>query len=132
MIVVCSVPKIPNLQHVRCIVSNWVNEAQSDLPAKCTSNYGESTWNFSCRWPGFLSIAVLCTFAAILKCCDTNLNFLCYIFSLSRAPKTNLDVCHPRCVRSVIQSCSLCISIYTYSHKHSNITISLLAPELFF
>jgi len=30
----------------------------------------------------------------------------------------NLKVCHPRCVRSVIKSCSLYISIYTYSHLY--------------
>jgi len=36
----------------------------------------------------------------------------------------NLKVCHPRCVRSIIQSCSVYVSIYTYSHKHNNITIS--------
>ena len=28
----------------------------------------------------------------------------------------NLKVCHPRCVRSITQSCSVYISIYTYSH----------------
>jgi len=36
----------------------------------------------------------------------------------------SLKVCHPRCVRSVIQSCSVYISIYTYSHEHNDITIS--------
>ena len=29
----------------------------------------------------------------------------------------NLKVWHPRCVRSIIQSCSVYISIYTYSHE---------------
>jgi len=33
-------------------------------------------------------------------------------------------VCHLRCVRSTIQSCSVYISIYTYSHEHNNIAIS--------
>jgi len=37
---------------------------------------------------------------------------------------TGLKVCHPRCVRSIIQNCSVFISIYTYSHEHNNITIS--------
>jgi len=36
----------------------------------------------------------------------------------------NLKACHPRCVRSITQSCSVCISIYTYSHEHNNITVS--------
>ena len=35
-----------------------------------------------------------------------------------------LKVWHPRCVRSIIQSCSVYISIYTYSHEHNNIIIS--------
>ena len=35
----------------------------------------------------------------------------------------NLKVCHPRCVRSVIQSCSLYISIYTYSHETQQLYI---------
>jgi len=36
----------------------------------------------------------------------------------------NLTECYPRCVRSITQSCSVYISIYTYSHEHNNITIS--------
>ena len=36
----------------------------------------------------------------------------------------NLKVCHPRCVGSIIQSYSMYLSIYTYSHEHNNITIS--------
>jgi len=36
----------------------------------------------------------------------------------------DLKVCHLHCVRSIIQSCSVYISIYTYSHEHNNITIS--------
>ena len=36
----------------------------------------------------------------------------------------NLKVCHSRCAGSIIQSCSVYISIYTYSHEHNNITIS--------
>ena len=36
----------------------------------------------------------------------------------------DLMVCHPCCVRSVIKSCSVYISIYTYSHEHNNITIT--------
>ena len=35
-----------------------------------------------------------------------------------------LKVCHPHCVRSIIQNCSVYISIYTYSHEQHNITIS--------
>jgi len=35
-----------------------------------------------------------------------------------------LKVCHPRCVRSIIQSCSVYISICAYSHEHNNITFS--------
>ena len=33
-------------------------------------------------------------------------------------------MCHNRSVRSITQSCSVCISIYTYSHEHNNITVS--------
>ena len=38
----------------------------------------------------------------------------------------HLNVCHPRCVRSLIQSCSMYISIYIYTdgHENNNITIS--------
>jgi len=36
----------------------------------------------------------------------------------------NLKVCHPRCVRSIKQSCSVYISIYTDSHEHNNISVS--------
>jgi len=32
---------------------------------------------------------------------------------------TNLKVCHPHCVTSITQSCSVYIPIYTYSHKHN-------------
>jgi len=38
--------------------------------------------------------------------------------------RVNLKVCHPRCVWSLTQSCSVYISIYTYSHEHNNITVS--------
>ena len=34
----------------------------------------------------------------------------------------NLKVCHLRFGRSIIQSCSACISIYTYSHEQDNVT----------
>ena len=37
----------------------------------------------------------------------------------------NLKVCHLRCVRSIIQSRSVYISLYTYSHKHNNITLKI-------
>jgi len=30
-------------------------------------------------------------------------------------------VCHPRCVWSIIQSCSVYMSIYTYSYEHNNV-----------
>ena len=36
----------------------------------------------------------------------------------------SLKVCHPCCVRSITQSFSVYIPIYTYSHEHNNITIS--------
>jgi len=36
----------------------------------------------------------------------------------------SLTVCHPHCVRSIIQSSSVYISIYAYSHEHNNITVS--------
>jgi len=39
-------------------------------------------------------------------------------------PLVCLKMCHSRYVRSVIQSCSVCISVYTYSHEHNNIKIS--------
>ena len=35
-----------------------------------------------------------------------------------------LKVCHPRCVRSITQSCSVYISIYTYSNEHNSIAVS--------
>ena len=35
-----------------------------------------------------------------------------------------LKVCHSRCVGSITQSCSVYISVYTYSHEHNNITVS--------
>ena len=42
----------------------------------------------------------------------------------NRNPDRHLEVWHPRCVRSVIQSCSVYISIYNYSHEHNSIIIS--------
>jgi len=38
-------------------------------------------------------------------------------------PYSNLKVCHPRCVRSIIQSSSVYISIYTYSHETQQLYI---------
>ena len=35
----------------------------------------------------------------------------------------NLKMWHPRCVRSIIQSCSVYISIYTYSHETQQLYI---------
>ena len=38
--------------------------------------------------------------------------------------RRNLKVCHPCCVRSIIQGSSFYISIYTHSHEYNNIVIS--------
>ena len=38
----------------------------------------------------------------------------------------SLKVCYPHCVRSIIQSCSVCVSIHTYSHEHNSITVRVI------
>jgi len=40
-------------------------------------------------------------------------------------------MCHPHCVRSIIKSCSVYVSIYTYGHEHNNITITLQLVEIY-
>ena len=58
-----------------------------------------------------------------LKCLTLlHRHWACFIYvkSISR----DLKLCHPRCVRLIIQSRSLYLSIYTYSHEHNNVTIS--------
>jgi len=65
-----------------------------------------------------------------LKGCKSVKAFICILFArneheclktslslLSDRHHFYLKVRHPRCVRSVIQSCSVYISIYTYSHE---------------
>ena len=52
--------------------------------------------------------------------------FLIRIFHDARSSEhqiSNLKVWHPRCVRSIIQSCSVYISIYTYSHETQQLYI---------
>ena len=52
--------------------------------------------------------------------------FLCKVTVVVTAESLmwDLKLCHPRCVRSIIQSCGVYISIYIYSHEHNNMTIS--------
>ena len=46
------------------------------------------------------------------------------VSEVSQASATcNLKVWHLRCVRSIVQSCSVCISIYTHSHETQQLYI---------
>ena len=48
-----------------------------------------------------------------------------------RRKVNNLKLCHHRCTRSILKSCSVYTSIYTYSHEHDNITIISVICRIF-